>query len=148
VPSITLVPPRTSVVVQAAGQLHGEVVEALLGVPEHVLDDAAALDPGDDVLDGHADARNEPVRGLVLRRERAAARLLLGLVDRGSGHLMPLVGAVAVKRGPFREARALLVAELFVVLLALVDRPQVLDLPVLQAADEAVLHRVAFFLPL
>jgi hypothetical protein len=32
------VPPRAFVVVQAAGQLHGEVIEALLGVPEHVLD--------------------------------------------------------------------------------------------------------------
>ena len=147
-PSVTLVPTSAPVVVQAAGQLHGEVVEALFGVPEHVLDDAAALDPRDDVLDDHADARNKPVGGLVLRRELAAARLLLGLVDGGSGQVVPLVGAVAVDFAPLGKARPFLVAELLVVLLAFMDGAQVLDLPVVQAADQAVLHGVAFFLPL
>ena len=41
---------------QAAGQFNGDIVVAFLGIPEHVLDDAAPLDPRDDVLDDHADA--------------------------------------------------------------------------------------------
>ncbi len=40
-----------SEIVQAAGQLHDDIVKALFGVPEHVLDDSAALDPRNDVLD-------------------------------------------------------------------------------------------------
>ena len=133
---------------QAASQFHGDIVKALLGVPEHLLDDAAALDARDDVLNDHADARNEPVGFLVLLRELASARLLFGLVDCDTGQLVPLEGTVAVKLGTVWKARPFLVADLLVVLLAFMDGSQVLDLPVLQAAHQVVLHGVAFFLPL
>jgi hypothetical protein len=47
--------------VQAAGQFHGHVVEALFGISEHVLDNVAAFDPADDVFNAPPDARNEPI---------------------------------------------------------------------------------------
>ena len=136
------------VIVQPAGQFHDDIVVALLGVPEHVLDGAAPLDPRDDVLDDHADARCDPVALLVLVRELAVARLLLRLVDRDIRQLVPLEASVAVKVSVVGERRPLFVTDLLVVLLALVGRAQVLDLPVFQPADKVVLQGVAFFLPL
>ena len=133
---------------QAAGQLHGHVVEALFGISEHVLDNVAAFDPADDVFNDHPDARNEPIPGLLIRRQLAATRLPGGLMNGGSGHLMPLVGTVAVKLGSFRKARTFFVTELFVMLLPFMEGAQVLHLPIFQATDEAVLHRMAFFFPL
>jgi hypothetical protein len=136
------------VIVQPTGQFHGDIVVSFLGVPEHVLDDAAPFDSRDDVFNDHANPRYEAVALLVFVRQLAVARLLLRLVDGDTRHLMPLVGRVPIQVNAVGEHRPLLVADLLVVLLALVGRAQILDQPVFQATDHAVLQRVAFFLPL
>ena len=69
-------------------------------------------------------------------------------MDRDIRQFVPLEAAVAIKLDAVGEPRPLFVADLLVVLLALMGRAQVLDLPVLQAADKVVLQGVAFFLPL
>ena len=97
------------------------------------------------MFNDHADARYEAVVLPVFVRQLAVARLLLRLVDGDIRQFMPLVGRVPIEVSTVRECRPLFVADLLVVLLALVGRAQVLDQPVFQAADHAVFQRVAQF---
>ena len=136
------------VIVQPTGQFHDDIIVALLGVPEHVLDDSAAFYSRYDVLDDHAYAGNEPVTFLILVRKLAVARLLLRLVYRDICQFMPLEAGVPIKVDAIGEHRPLFVAYFLVVLFALVGRAQVFDLPVFQTADNVVFQSVAFFLPL
>ncbi len=87
----------------------------------------------------------EPVGLLVVGRKPAVARPLLRLVDCDIRQFVSLEAAVAIQLDAVGEPGPFFVADLLVVLLALIGRAQVLDLPVLQAADKVVLHGVAFF---
>src|SRR5437763_2760321 len=62
-------------VMKAAGDFHGDVGQPRLLVPKDVLDDPAALYPGDGVLDPNANPRQLAVAALLRGRQRAPPRL-------------------------------------------------------------------------
>ena len=147
-PSIALVSIVSPVIMQSTRQLHHNIIVAFLGISEHILDDTASLDPRYDVLDHHADARNQPVAFLVLVRKLGLARLLFRLMDGHILKLMPLETSVSIEVNAIGKLRSPLVADFFVMLFALVGSAQILDSPVFQSNYDVVFQRVAFFFPL
>jgi hypothetical protein len=67
--------------VQPAGEFDGGIGIAIRSIAEHVFDDAAAFDPGDDLFNNPADTGNEPIVFFFLQRQLATARFFLGLMD-------------------------------------------------------------------
>ena len=65
-------------IVQTAGNLHDLVRTPRLGEAQLLFDDAAPLDPGNDVLDYHAPAGQHLVEQLVPHAQRLSLRLFLG----------------------------------------------------------------------
>ena len=59
-----------SEVMQPAGEADHLIGITLLSVAEHVFDNAASLDPRDDMFEPDAHLRDEPIVGLVLSRYR------------------------------------------------------------------------------
>ena len=133
---------------QPTGQFHDDIIVADGGVPEHVLDDVTALDAGDEVLNDHSDAGDKPITGFLGVGQVAIARFFGGLMDLHIRQFMALKATVAIQGEALGETHHLLIANLLVMFFAFMGGAQVLDLPVLQTADQVVFQRVGFFLPL
>lgn len=103
---------------QPAGQFHDDIFIVFLGVPEHVLYNAATLYTRYNMLNHHADARNKPVPFLVGIGQLAIGRLFLRLVDRDIVKVVPLKTTVPVEVCAIWKPCPFLVADFLVVLLA------------------------------
>ena len=69
-------------IVQATGDCHHPVREALLGIAEHVLDDPAPLDPRQGMLDADPNPGQFPIRTFLGFRQVALRGLFFGVYVR------------------------------------------------------------------
>ncbi len=66
-------------IVQATGDFHPLIREALLGIAQHVLDKAASLDPRQRMLNADADPGQLAIRSLFGVRQGALGWLFFGM---------------------------------------------------------------------
>jgi len=101
-------------VVQPADQFHDGVAVALARVPEHVLDDPAALHARNDMLDDDPCFGNHPVDDFFGHGEFLATRFLLGLHHNSPGRGIALEARVLEQHGVGREFKGALVGQCLV----------------------------------
>ena len=65
-------------VMQATSNLHNSIGQASFGIAKDILNNSAAFDPGNDMLNGYADLGDELVEKLVGRGEFLTSGLFLG----------------------------------------------------------------------
>ena len=116
---------------QATGESNDGIGIAVGGIAEHVFDDVAAFDPGDDLLNGHSELSDAPIERFFCHRQFAAPRFFLRLVNHHAVHRVALEATVAVEVTTDWDPHAVFIADLFVVFLAFVSGTEVFDLTII-----------------
>ena len=138
----------TPQVVQPAGGLHDQIIIVWTMITIDIPNNSIDLRTANTMLDTNPFARNGLISGSFGLREGAVARLLLGLAGRNALRFIALKAGIFIYTDIRGICGVFFIRNLFIMTLAFIGLAQIVDFARMESANNEILDRVRFFLPL
>ena len=133
---------------QSTGDFHNQIIIPFLGITKQLFDDSTPFDPIDDMFNDDTDARNEPIVLFLLCGQSFPLGFFLGLKSRDTLRFITLKSRIFIQGDLLWERQIFFIDDLFVMTFAFIGLAQIIDFTRMEAANNEILDRVCFFLPL
>ena len=141
-------PAVNSKVVQSTGDLHHEIIILFFRISENVFDNVTSFNSRNDMLNHNPDTGDETVVLFLFWCKLFPFGLLLRLKRLHTIRSIPLKAGILIHINVLRVCRIFFISNLFIMTFAFIGLAQIIYFPSMDAANNEILDRVRFFLPL
>jgi len=133
---------------QSTGDFHHEIVIQVLSIAEQIFDNAASLNPTNDMFNHNSNPGDQAIFLFLFRCQLLPFGFFLRLkrLDRFWG--IPLETRILIERYVFGIRRGFFIGYLFLMAFPLIGLAQIIDFARMETANNEILDGVRFFLPL
>jgi len=133
---------------QSTGDFHHEIVIQVFSIAEQIFDNAASLNPTNDMFNHNSNPGDQAIFLFLFRCQLLPFGFFLRLkrLDRFGG--IPLETRILIERYVFGIRRGFFIGYLFLMAFPLIGLAQIIDFARMETANNEILDGVRFFLPL
>lgn len=133
---------------QSTGDFHHEIVIQVFSIAEQIFDNAASLNPTNDMFNHNSNPGDQAIFLFLFRCQLLPFGFFLRLkrLDRFWG--IPLETRILIERYVFGIRRGFFIGYLFLMAFPLIGLAQIIDFARMETANNEILDGVRFFLPL
>ena len=133
---------------QSTGDFHHEIVIQVFSIAEQIFDNAASLNPTNDMFNHNSNPGDQAIFLFLFRCQLLPFGFFLRLkrLDRFWG--IPLETRILIERYVFGIRRGFFIGYLFIMAFPLIGLAQIIDFARMETANNEILDGVRFFLPL